>query len=248
MNNSGSSGKEMKSDTLEQVLKFLDYLDPGVVVVSGGEFTEHPHFFSFVTRILDQGTKSKFKVILNSNGMFALDPPKNQLVLRLLSHQAIGYLQVTTDKLFYPRYDEVVKLKSAFEKIQKMLLVDGIDKKRLIPLGRVLTNHGDLAMNSINSPSCLNLYLLARQGILTLNGMVQALKTSQFNLCKPLIDVDGSIRLGETIHCLKVGDVFHFPLRLEKILFSLPCNKCDLLRNVSPQYMSLLSSVRFTRG
>ena len=93
--------QHMSMETFDQFFKFCVNTPTTVVNISGGEPTEHPHFEEIVRRCAKH-----FKIVtIISNGFFVFNREKYILVKKLLYLNNV-FLQVTTHKLYYPKYKE----------------------------------------------------------------------------------------------------------------------------------------------
>lgn len=216
-------------ETMLHACVFLKKVKPPTLQISGGEFTLHNMFYEFVVRISESIPDTL--IILESNGSFYKDHNRMEKVLRLLIRKNIVGLQIRTHPDWYPNYEEVWKHKLAIESLSPKIAMynDGID---VLPMGRAKTNN--LAPDCKRKPQCSNVFAISRQ--LPCNTLTEFVYTLQFrakNFCKPLIDKDGYIRIGETPQCLSVGHVAEDSPEqvLENIRKSVPCNKCGLVRN-----------------
>lgn len=212
-------GKHMTIETFKQALLFASYHGYGILILSGGEPTDHPD----ITHLLDLAAVRRMHVSLLSNGQFLYeDPGRREYILN-----AVDMVQVTNDPRYYPvtlqRYDDPkVKWET---RVQQM-----------VPLGRAKTNN--LPTDRF-SPSCFNLRSATRQ----LNSFSHAIAVlrSRGKLCTPSINIDGTLAAGETTFCSTVGTVWDDELKIRNHIRDLRCDRCGLLRNLPEQYQKAVT-------
>jgi hypothetical protein len=240
LNLSERTGAKMTEKTLDLVIKFILKMKPNFINISGGEFTEHEKFYEFILKIIKalEEKQQETVIALLSNGMFYFDDEKRDKIIKLLKNKRIALLQVSTDKRYYPKYNLIKKNKRRIEALHpKVQVVEQIGE--LYPLGRALVNHRSVALKCTKKPSCSNLYLIPKQFFLRgkkigLDALVLLLQErTQYNLCKPLIDMHGNVRVGETINCEIIGTVEDdLSVLYNRLIAGNPCNKCGLVKNL----------------
>jgi hypothetical protein len=180
----------MSLETFRTVLDFLESLQLPILILSGGEPTNHPEFLTFFEEIAKR--KVEYHLTLLSNGTFLNDSTLTQIIL-----SQVTSVQITNDDRFYPEKVPVIEH-------PKLMYENSI---RLVsPFGRALKNQ--LPITS-RYPNCLNFRTLLVNDY-TLKGAIYATR-KQGRFCTPSINVDGTLVLGETRYCCPVG-------KLESIL------------------------------
>ncbi|MEG1142582.1 MAG: radical SAM protein, partial [Clostridia bacterium] len=187
MMESSPNGEHMSLHTFAAALEFIKKIKPQLLVISGGEPTEHPYFFD----ILDECTKlmGLNRVVVTSNGMF-LDNKK--FTKRLINKKV--QVQITNDRRFYPKN------------------INKVANKRFTYTDRLesVTNYGRAKMNGIAdktnyAPKCYNILSVARQCD-SLQETMQIIEGQIHKFCGLGIETDGQIRVGESIQCKKLGN------------------------------------------
>ena len=101
-----SKEEHMTTMTLNKIVNSALFKKSSMIVISGGEPTEHPDFVKFLKYIVKNREKSVIQLI--SNGMFAENDKITKEILNLLDNNFI-FLRVTHDKRFYKKPIKKVK-------------------------------------------------------------------------------------------------------------------------------------------
>lgn len=236
MNDCLPSGEHMTEKTLDDVIKFLLKANIKHLVISGGEPTEHPNFVKFTTKIIEKVNSSI--LFIASNGMFVDSEQKTNEMRELLKDNRITGLQITNVAEYYPRHDIIRKLVSLDFQDRMVIATHLVD---MIMLGRALKNHR--TDPSFRGPSCTNFYSLSRQGIVDFFEMIKYLEeNSMSSFCKPMIDPQGYVHVGENLDCTKLGHVNDIDSVAvgKRISETRPCDKCGAYKNLSFLIKSLI--------
>jgi Radical SAM superfamily/4Fe-4S single cluster domain len=209
--NAGPDGQHMSMETFEQVLRFIDWTEIPLILISGGEPTLHPEFIDMLEK-----AAARFKVTVLSNGTF-LD--NDLMTKRILKTGAL--VQITNDDRFYPK--KVLKIDHP-----QLLYEHHI--RMVSPFGRAVTNKIPV---SRQSPLCFNLRSVCRS-VRDFKGALVMLR-GMGKFCTPSINIDGSLSAGESNSCTTFGTIFDNNVRLTNGLCSMTCQKCGLLSNLSLQ-------------
>lgn len=236
----GRNGRHMEKEVAEKTVKYLKKVRPPLVQLTGGEITEHPQFYEIASLFTEAAKSYGGGIFLESNGSFKDDETKVQKMSGLLKKREVVGLQVRTHSLYYQNYQEIVGSELLKKLPKTRVFDDGINE--LYPLGRAVYNHPE-KLNRSSPPSCSNLFLLPRQGVIkdmsALTGFMQ-LYLKKF--CKPTIGIKGIIYAGETWHCVELGNVEEEPeVTFENILTNKPCNKCGLVGNLPEEARKILA-------
>ena len=217
---SSRDGAHMSTSVFSDCLRFARRVSEPLILISGGEPFEHPSVFSFAERARLEG----LLVVVLSNGMFSLDAKMLEKVKA--SNLAI---QVTNDSRYYPfDIDEEALNSVSGVKLERSLRV-------IFPCARVAKNG---IITSHVSPPCFNLRYAVRQ--------LKNLKLARLSLvahgffCTPSVNVDGSIRLGESDTCCRVGNVKDSPNKILCGILEARCNRCGLAKNLSDRQQAAL--------
>lgn len=212
------TGTHMDMDTLIKSINMMKQLETKCILVSGGEPLEHPQFFE----IIDILTKhfDKRLIIITSNGMFLSDERLRYKVSKLGIN-----VQITNDERYYP------------QKIKKVIHPNFIYEthiRTLVPLGRAKN------MPPINAkPSCFNFRSFNINNSFSLKQSVK-LSEAKFTFCKPCINVDGSISVGESTECATIGSVCDDIKTLEENLGKMRCNRCGQISHLPESYQKAI--------
>jgi hypothetical protein len=203
--NSNINGEHMTNETFENALKFIKRTKTMVVIITGGEPTEHPNFIEMVSEI-QKNTKI---AILCSNGMFL----ENEEITNKIKKLKVN-VQITNDSRYYP--SRIKKINIDNFKYEDTL-------RSISPFGRAIVNS---IPSTTTVPCCFNFVTnYIRSGSLeqTLYGLTVAGK-----FCTPSINVDGTILAGEFNPCYSFGYVTDDNTTLYNNICKFNCNKCNL--------------------
>ena len=222
----------MTFETFQKALQFAQRVEqtvkdiPGcnMILLSGGEPTEHPQIVEFIEAVRASGRRP----LLLTNGMWLEDTGLRD---RILSPEFPDLLvQVTNDPRFYPQQPPKVEDK-------RITYVGAL--RGLIPLGRFAgKTHPELPTKS--APSCFNLRSLTR-GTGDFDRAVAMLRvkglTGFSGMCTPSVSPDGSVVAGESRLCHKIGDVNTLSAVLTlNILRMGSCDRCGLESPLQGQF------------
>ena len=182
-----------------------------LVLLSGGEPTEHPEILELLRLARQRGVG----VLLTSNGMFLHESGD----LRDEVLELVKGVQVTNDPRFYPqRVEDFEHPKVVFERQLRMLS----------PFGRAIRNG---LVTSRVSPLCFNL----RSATRGLGSFREALATlyQYGKFCCPSVNVDGAVVAGEAPSCSVIGKVGNSDTELTGNVTKLRCVRCGLVDNLT---------------
>lgn len=210
MINATPSGEHMSVEIFTGSINFLKRVDAKLIMISGGEPTDHPLLPNFA----DMAQKCGLYTIILSNGMFLEDSVLRDKIL------ALGCpIQITNDARYYPK---------RIAQFDHPLISYEFKLRSITPLGRA----SDMVSYGRTAPMCFNLRSIARQS----DSLTTAIATlrSYGKMCTPSINVDGSIVAGESSECHKIGDIFCSDEELLGRLQTMKCNECGMENNLSP--------------
>lgn len=238
MENSTPAGEHMTPATFADALGWTFEMEQNawrhgalpLVLLSGGECSEHPQFEQFVSAVQ---TLRAIPFII-TNGMWLAD---EGLRNRILAPESKVMVQVTYDPRFYPADPP--------PRIQDPRVVYVEELTHLIPLGRLSDRKTrraiDAGMSLKKYPTSFNIRSLTRRigsfhsaiEYLRMENMKRlAVGKAPINECVPSISWDGSVHAGETIECYKLGTIHDSDEMLTKALLEMQCNKCGLEGNL----------------
>lgn len=226
----GPDGKHMALETFEAALRFARELQEPILLLAGGEPTNHPELALFVT--LARGSAAV--VVIASNGLFALDERRRREVYSLLGAKAHGprksvvVLQVTCDPRYYRR--NLTLVRDVFEGAGPY--VEFVDTVERIQRCRRSDEAGITPTKRM--PSCFNLRAGTRQtGSLPLAiATVRRQIKTHVPCCTPGVDPDGTIRVGESDTCAAIGSVFDPLAHIEEQVLAVDCDRCGTMKSV----------------
>jgi hypothetical protein len=208
-------GECMSMDVFERTLSFIEKCYNGIkiIMLSGGEPTEHPEILKIIKRVKD------WNAFLLSNGLFFSTPLRDPILNSGIT------IQVYNDPRYYPIRVEPINHHP------QVIYSDTINL--LSPLGRARKMKGGRM-----SPLCFNLRSCTRHTGDFQEGLL-ALRLSQ-KLCSPSIDVFGNICAGESRLCHHIGTVESSFGEIKDNLMSMKCNNCGLEDNLSPEFLKVI--------
>lgn len=215
---SGPAGAHMTMATFLKAMRFGLQAGAPTAVISGGEPTEHPQLFEY----LDVAQRTFPIVIVASNGMF-----DRELADRLARCDV--FVQITNDPCYYPRPLDRGRL---WGRSDRWAIADHVEQ--IFPCRRA-AEQGIEATKQY--PGCVNLrHAVRRYGLRAgLAGLAISGKH-----CPPSIDVDGTIRAGETDTCHVIGQVGDPVAVVEERLQTMRCNVCGLRDNLKAEHLALI--------
>ncbi|MDP3219129.1 MAG: hypothetical protein Q8S73_33840 [Deltaproteobacteria bacterium] len=232
MEDSTVRGAHMPLDLFERALDCTARIEglawrrgiPPLVLLSGGECTEHPSIAQLVARVLARG----WIPLLITNGAWLADPTLRASLLR--PEWARLFVQVTHDPRFYPsapppRVDD-----------RRVTYIDALTA--LIPLGRLARKKGPHPLPTKAAPSSFNFRLFVR-GHGSIERAVYELRKRVIH-CSPSISDDGTVVAGETRQCFAIGTVDSPTAALSKAAIEMRCNACGLVDNLSPAHRAAI--------
>jgi hypothetical protein len=225
MINASPEGKHMDMETFYKSIDFINRMEPFILIISGGEPTEHPEFFEIIKEA--RKCNSVLDVSVVSNGHFLFDDKLTERIAR----ENIR-VQITNDPRYYPVKIPEDKLKKYPEFIYETHI------RHIYPLGRAVTNHIE-SYNTL-APKCFNLRSIARSG--NCRSFKEVIKTLEtlYKFCSPSINIDGSISAGESNLCHRIGTVEMYDAELFENLKTMKCNRCGMEDKLSPLHRSAI--------
>lgn len=221
MEDARPEGVHMTRETFEEALAFAERVEGpcrgfgyNLLMLSGGEPTEHPDILDLITLSRERG----FLPTLLTNGMRFTDETFLDDILK-----AGALVQVTNDPRFYPEAPPVVERPG-------VAYVDSLTV--MVPLGRFAgKEHGEVPTRK--GPACFNLRSIMRSGrVDDADGAIRFLRiraaTGAFGSCIPSVCTDGTVVAGESRFCHSIGTVRSTPEELAQALRTMTCSQCRL--------------------
>jgi len=230
MEDSTVRGNHMTEEVLRKALAFTRRVEsiaygagcPPIVLVSGGECTEHPDIVRFVEIVVAEG----FWPLLITNGMWLDNDELRAALLRPEWPNLI--VQVTNDDRYYPR-----RLPAKVD--DKRLLYTERIPSDLLPLGRAARK---LGLSKKKGPSSFNIRSLTRSMGSVASAIAVLRLRSMGGLsgqCTPSICDNGDVMAGESRNCFRIGTVDSSEEQLTRALIEMNCNLCGLVDNLTPE-------------
>lgn len=216
--NSTPEGSHVALETYTRALDVAAELGDPFVMLSGGEPTEHPRI---VYLIREASRRFAFVAVL-SNGMWTHNP---KATAELLATGANW--QITNDPRFYP-------LRLPEGELEDPRVTYTYQIPTLIRLGRWRGESNRLG------PACYNLRSAVRHHRSFVLGVL--FLRSQHKFCTPSIDIDGTIRAGESPECYPLGTIFDTNAHLTEATLRHDCDRCGLHERLPAGFREVLSN------
>lgn len=251
LNDSKQYDSHMTSMTWNKVLNHAKSSGVNVMLISGGEPTEHPYW----NEIIDEACDNFTDVVIPTNGMW-INTDKEDLMLMILKKHPNCQVQITSVRGYYPLYDKIVT--SVRELKQRLKVHPDRDMRRvefnqilpcidvqlhMVSLGRAAKDSECLNLASADeatTTSCFMGSLVASQ--IDYKQVIQTME-GRGHFCKPRINYKGEIGWSESSLCPSFATVYNTPDEIQqKASEWRPCGKCrdyqKLLNNKQPKYLS----------
>lgn len=207
---------------------------PPMILLSGGECTEHPRVVQFVEEVIAQ----RMVPVVLTNGMWLDDVDLRSAILK--PGRPI-LVQVTNDPRFYPREPPSPE---SFDD-ERVVRVPALT--HLIPLGRAARGRSAGAgVPLAKAPTSFNLRSLTRS-LGDFESAVAMLRARAMQglsgHCTPSITEAGDVVAGETRECFKVGTVESSTAEITKNLTEMRCGRCGLVDGLSQEHKQAIGEV-----
>lgn len=224
ISNCTKDGKDMDFETFQRVLDFQKELGllMNVLLISGGEPTEHEKFVQFIGYLITRMYQDldDLNVLITTNGLWL----SNNMYFVDNVYKAIGdriKFQVVIDDRYYPIHVDEKKLSHPSIKICNGVL-------SIYPQGRALTNK---IPSNRKSPQCFNVRAISKQlENPTFRDIIRFQLVRGYQ-CTPHIDSDGSIKLGESSLCPPCSNIYKPMQEILNDIINFKCHQCDFLVN-----------------
>lgn len=242
MEDSTVAGQHMTRETFLAALELTERLEslawsrgvPKILLISGGEATEHPD----VEWFLETARAAGYLRILITNGMWLDDPDLRAKILR--PDWTDLMVQVTNDPRFYPRAPKAVPTDDPRVTFVPSLTV-------LVTLGRLKRSRLPASPPVRKGPTSFNVRSLTR----SLGDVREALFMQRARAamgmsghCSPSISSDGTIVAGETSNCFPIGNVHSTAEEITRAIVAMQCNKCGLVDNLTQEQKLAIGEAR----
>lgn len=216
----------MSEETCSKAVSFAKYSGDYLLIVSGGEPTEHPKFFDCCRLVSQAGLR--FSVC--SNGMWLGDPQKELAMEKVARLNGFCGGQIYTNPKWYRLHKQTVaKWKEVGAKWEAMHFVfDTTDIRGMKDIGRAKTCPEALkeAEASPYHNSCLSSCLTLAQSPTPQEFF--RLMFMQQRFCTPMVDFKGDVHMSESCLCPTCGNVNkdNFDALWIKMRAFRPCGGC----------------------
>lgn len=239
MQDSNPDGPHMSDETFHQLLHFCEAAQPYVVMLTGGEPTEHPLWADYARELL-RLPSVKVMVILTNGAWIENSKTRITMAKLIRSQKGRVQVQVYTNPKYYRDHKWTLEHEAQYRSIG--CRPDFNDPLFMQDLGRARKNYAEEIQSSDRSPSCTNSHLLAIQTA-SMQHFSAATITSG-KMCRPLIDVNGGIHMSESWLCPTVAHISDgINVAFQKMRASRPCGGCRLYPNIAkyhPQQAAIL--------
>lgn len=237
LEDSTPSGEHMSMELFERALKFTERAEcqviqakiPVMMMLSGGECTDHPHIVEMVEMVAKRG----WVVTLLTHGLWLDNVElRNKLLRDDAWWRESIFIQVTNDDRYYPRKPP------KFEH-RKVIYVDRL--LVLSNLGRAASTKFDpKGLSQRAAPSSFNFRSITRSTrsfastIMTLRvrGMM-----GKSGFCTPAVSHDGTVVAGESRFCYPIGTVDSTNDELTQAILAMgECNRCGQEAGLGPEH------------
>ena len=225
MEDSTRRGTHMTEETFRKALSFTKRIErvaleagcPPMLLLSGGECTEHPEIVRFVEIVVEEG----FFPLLITNGLWLANEELRAALLRPEWPKML--VQVTNDDRFYP---QPLPVRVEDRRIVYSERLPG----GLLPLGRAARRRGE---DQKKAPSSFNLRSITRSMRAVAFIRARALLGGLNGQCTPSVCDNGDVMAGESRNCFRIGTVDSSEEELTRALVDMKCNRCGLVGNLT---------------
>lgn len=210
-------GTHMTEETLHRALKLGQNMGTPVLLLSGGEPTEHPQIELFI----EESLRMAPVVFLLSNGMFLGRPE----LVRFIPSKERLYTQITNIQPYYPKPIPEIpeELEDRATRVREF--------RGPINACRRTKENGIEATRRL--PTCANLRSVMRtMGMSAGRHFILCKSNGEHGNCTPSVDPDGTVRMGEMDWCEPIGTVTSTVRELEQAIIAAQCDRCGLVSNV----------------
>lgn len=217
----------MSEETASDVKRFIEKVEDKTLLISGGEPFEHPNWLDIFSILWESAPV----VGVLTNGVPLLDTVMRKEYINFLRHHPVD-TQIYTNPKYYKSYSNLSELQAIAEEIPRAVL--DLSPLRISSMGRAKGLQSEK-----RAPGCANFVLFCKQS----TSLEKALSLLRgFNkFCTPSIRYDGTIALGESQLCSRIGNVQDDLTALHNNArnFSF-CNNCNDPKELAIQMINTL--------
>jgi organic radical activating enzyme len=242
MNDAQPDGEDMTMQVLDDSLEFLRKNNLGtMLIVSGGEPTEHRNFDEIMNRIIDFSTESgciMFITVTTNGELIQNDSERFQGYIKRAKNGRNSVelvYQVSADVRYYPR--RIQTYKRIFREDGFVLCDDCVEQ--IYPQGRALDNN--IPWKS-KASKCFNVRAISKQIPMSASlHDIESTLAQRGYFCTPHIDVHGNIKLGESDLCPVCASIYDSMEDIMEKIRKFKCNQCEHInKNLNDIYKLLL--------
>lgn len=230
MNANTPNNVHMDFDTFKKAVEFQKKYGGIMMLLTGGEPTEHPEFKRFLEYAIEN-TMAYITIATNGTWM-----PQNYDYICYLNdayrHRLLW--QVSADKRYYPY---PVDLSLPVFQVDNVVCSDTIGP--IYPMGRAKEN----GLGAFNKASkCFNIRAITRQvsPVCGLSHIIDMMNMRGY-FCTPHIATDGTIKLGESDLCPSCSHIDKTEDVIKQDILNFRCHACDEVNDkLPPEYRKLL--------
>lgn len=250
LNNSTPDGEHMPLSTWYVCLQHVRDVGSKVVIISGGEPTEHPNWSSMV----EDACRNFWHVVIATNGMW-INTPKEAVMLDILRKHFNCSVQITSNGVYYPQHDQMcTKIRKFTQRLKNSPIreIRSIEFNQikacidtdihLVPLGRAATDEMCLHLSENDTATTASCFMGALVAAQADYKSAVAILEGRGHFCRPRINHKGEIAWSESALCpgfATVNDKFEDIVK--KVKTWSPCCKCkgwDKVKNsTDPTYI-----------
>lgn len=230
MNAAIPNNVHMEFDMFKKAVDFQNNYGGSMMLLTGGEPTEHPEFERFLEYSIEHALAF---ITIATNGIWLAGHYDYANHLCKDYKERIMW-QVTADPRYYPH---PVDLSLPVFKLDSIVCTDKVGP--IYPMGRAKDNN----IGSFNKASkCFNIRAVTRQVSPACDlGHIVSMMNIKGYFCTPHIAVDGSIKVGESDLCPPCSHIDKPEHEIRQDILKFRCHVCDEANaNLPPEYKKLL--------
>ena len=242
-------GEDMSLETLDAIIRFIleNNLQFRLVIISGGEPTEHPSLFQMLDKLTKDlsfnASGEKILCMIASNGMFLNESETyneksiREYIDRLLNYEIM--IQITADPRFYKTGLNKNNLSYLQNKGGRKVSIE----KNLIILseqGRALINPMPENLPRRNSPFCFNVRSMVQRSKFDFQKVVDILENQMNKYCAVGFDMHGNIRISESLTCPALCTIKDDMNMINRLLVDFNCDGCVHMNRLPTEFKHVI--------
>lgn len=219
-------GKHATTDVTHGFVEFAKRTGTVKIGIAGGEPTLHPNFKEHLLYII--GSLPKKIIILMTNGQFLLHDTETINFLADCCKLPYFFIQVSSLKELYPHRKAILEAFGQAKHMfgDRMMLIEDITC--IEHLGKATGKNFGVGVFARKAPSCFNLFSISRN-VESFVDVISYFDNATNGFCKPLVTPEGNVHVGESQHCIKLGNITDSDeVLFDTLVKSKPCGKCGV--------------------